>query len=148
MPLRRLPETPLPAPAGPLPGTDPSQPAAPSSASPPSALAEPQASLPTAPIEAPTPSQLQVAARELAQAAERTERHAREILSRAMALSDQLAKSLDRGQRRTPAGGLAMLLSATLLCAASAALSTLVTLAAVHPQVSLLDLLRILWHRG
>ena len=169
MPLRRLPETPHPALALTLAGAGPTSPAEPVSASPPSALAGPQASLPTSPVEAPslspealsptlatpapslaapTAQQLQGTARELVLTAERTERHAREILSSAMALSDRLAKSLDRGERRTPAGALGMLLSATLLCAASAALSTLVTLAVLHPQVSLLDLLRIVWHRG
>lgn len=175
MPLSRLPERPHPPPAVTLTGAGPTSPAEPVSASPPSAQAGPQASLPTTPVEArrpaveapiaavePTPSiaaqarpveaptapQLQGAARELVQAAERAERQTREILSRAMALSDRLAKSLDRGERRTPAGDLAMLLCATLLCAASAALSTLVTLAVLHPQVSLLDLLRIVWHKG
>src|SRR5258708_6088954 len=122
MPLPRLPETP-PRPLSPL-----------------AAL---KAAGPAMPAAAPSPPQLQLPATDLAQAAERTERCAREILCRAMELSDQIGKRLDRTERRSAAGGLALLLSATLLCAASALLSTLVTLALVFPRVSVLDLLRL-----
>ena len=154
MPLPRFPETPLSPPSGIPPatspgkpsslGASPSSPAAPPGARPLSPLAALRVSSPAIPAAAPAPPQLQLAATELTQAAERTERCAREILCRAMELSDQLAKRLDRTERRSAAGGLAMLLSATLLCAASALLSTLVTLALVFPRVTVLDLLRLL----
>jgi hypothetical protein len=158
------PEAPPASPAGPPPPAAPSWPPATAPSAPPptapgasapltragspSALDPLKTPLAAAPSAASTLSQLQAAARELAQAAERTERSALEILSRALALSDQLAKSLEGAARHSAAGGLAMLLSATLLCAASAVLSTLVTLAALHPGITVLDLLRILLRRN
>jgi hypothetical protein len=131
MPLRRFTETP---PAATPPGESPASPPA----APPAALEDPP----------PSPIQLQAAARELAQAAERTDRSAREILARALVLTESLARSLDRTERRTAADALWLLLSAALLCAVTAVLSTLVTLTVLVPHSSVLDLLRLLWRRG
>ncbi len=147
MPMRRFPETPPPPPGAPTPSPGQSSPTAMGSASQPDDPAPPASALLIGPAAAPSSPQLQGAARELAQAAERTERSAREILSRSLALSEQLGKSLDRAERRMAMEGLGALLSGALLCASAAVLSTLVTLAAVFPRVTVLDLLRLILHR-
>jgi hypothetical protein len=103
-----------------------------------------------APEPEPTPSaaQLRSAARELAQAAERAERSAREMLGRAHTLCESLARSLEASDRRACRDTLAVLLSGLLLCAATAVLATVVTLHAVDPRWSVLRLLRTLLHGG
>ena len=142
MPLRRPPDPPPSAP----PASPP-----PASSTPADPLTEPRpATAPPSPEPepAPSPSQLRTAAQELAQAAERTERSAREILGRAHTLCESLARSLDTSDRRSARETLGVLLIAMLLSAAAAVLATLVTLSEVEPRWSVLDLLRILLHVG
>jgi conjugative relaxase-like TrwC/TraI family protein len=149
MPLRRQPTTPSEAPG------EPPEPGDPPAPHPPNPF-EPAAPPPTVPLPAPSrdpepppsPAQLRAAAQELAQAAERTERSAHEILGRAHTLCATLAKSLAASERRSARDGLSLILTGTLLCGVSALLSTLVTLAELEPHLSVLDLLRILLRAG
>ena len=165
MPLRRPPDPPpaMPpeGPAAPLqydPLGEPSDPIRPAQAAR-SGAAMPAPATPPGPAatvaaaaetEAPPPSaaQLRSAARELAQAAERTDRSAREILGRAHTLCESLARSLDSSERRTARETLGILLSCILLSAVTTVLATIVTLHELQPRWSVLELLRILVHAG
>jgi hypothetical protein len=165
MPLRRPPDPPpaMPpeGPAAPLqydPLGEPGDPARPAQAArsgaampAPAASAGPAATVAAAPeTEAPPPSaaQLRSAARELAQAAERTDRSAREILGRAHALCESLARSLDCSERRTARETLGILVSGVLLSAVTTVLAAIVILHEIQPRWSVLELLRILVHAG
>lgn len=142
MPLRRPPDPPPSAP----PASPP-----PASSTPADPLTEPRpATAPPSPEPepAPSPAQLRTAAQELAQAAERTERSAREILGRAHTLCESLARSLDASERRSARETFGVLLIALLLSAAEAVLVTLVVLSVLYPRTSVLALLRILLHAG
>ena len=108
----------------------------------------PGAPLPPAPEPPPSAAQLRTAARELAQAAERTERAAREILGRAHALSESLARSLADSRSRSARDALSVILIGALLSATAAVLATLVPLAELEPRLTVLDLLRILLRAG
>jgi hypothetical protein len=152
MPLRRPPDPPsamLPeSPAAPQQHdplgepSDPTRAAAPAPAS--------AATVPPSPETAspPSPSQLRSAARELAQAAERTDRSAREILGRAHTLCESLARSLDTSERRSARETLGILLIGMVQTAVTAVLVIVVTLHEIQPRWSVLELLRILVHAG
>ena len=165
MPLRRPPDPPpaMPpeGPAAPLqydPLGEPSDPIRPAQAArsgaampAPATPTGPAATMPAAPeTEAPPPSpaQLRSAARELAQAAERTDRSAREILGRAHTLCESLARSLHASERKSARETIAVLLTALILSGAEAVLVTLVILSVFHPRWSVFALLRILLHGG
>ena len=142
MPLRRPPDPPPSAP----PASPP-----PASSTPADPLTEPRpATAPPSPEPepAPSPSQLRTAAQELAQAAERTERSAREILGRAHTLCESLARSLDASERRSTRETFAVLLITLALSAGVTVLATLVVLSVLNPRWSVLALLRTLLHAG
>ena len=124
----------------------PAQPARPGAGLPaPASPAGSAATVATAPeTEVPPPSsaQLRSAARELAQAAERTDRSAREILGRAHILCESLARSLDTSERRTARETLGILLIGMVLLAATAVLVSVVILHEIEPRWSVLELLR------
>lgn len=148
MPLRRPPDPPTTTP-------EPSQPPPPHHREEPPDPSHPTAAVapafPTTPPEPelpPSAAQLRNAARELAQAADRTDRSAREILGRAHILCESLARSLETSDRRTFRDTLAILLSGLLLSAATAVLAAIVTLHEIAPRWSVVQLLRILLHAG
>jgi hypothetical protein len=125
----------------------------PSPPRPPAVAASGPQAAPSPPSPAPLPvppetSQFGGAARDLVLAAERAERGAREILGRAHALCETLARTLDTHERRSARDTIGLLLTAALLSAAAAVLATLVTLSALEPRRSVLDLLRVLLHAG
>jgi hypothetical protein len=151
MPLRR-PTDPLAdpnpalAPATPSTATaDPTDPGNRSQLSQLSQLSQPPP--PTAPAAEPaSPAHLRATAQDLARAAEKTDRAAREILGHAHTLCETLARTLETSERRSARDTLAVLLTGLLLCAATSILATLVTLHELQPRISLLALLRILLH--
>ncbi|HVT59659.1 MAG TPA: hypothetical protein VHR45_14815 [Thermoanaerobaculia bacterium] len=159
MPLRRAADPPHPpaAPPDPLTGRPipPTSPLAPTS---PTALASPTVgsaappppppASPAASPPRPPASDLRTAARELAQAAERTDRLAREILARAHSITVALDRSLALSVRRRRLDAASTIAIAMLLSACAAALGTLLTLAALFPRIGLSGLLRLLLHRG
>lgn len=132
MPLRRYNGPP---PAGTPAGTSPRPP-------------NPSAAQPSPP-QGPSPLELLATARNLAQSAAEAQRSARELLARALAVSENLARSVERSQRRSTVDTIFLALTGALLCIVTAFVATLVTLAAVYPQTSVPDLfLRILFHRS
>jgi hypothetical protein len=141
MPLRR-PTDPLaapnlpPAPAMRIPTTD--EPTGPTQRSQPPPTASESASL--------SPASLHATAQDLARAAEKTDRAAREILGRVQTLCETLARTLHTSERRSARDTLAVLLTGLLLCAAASVLATLVTIHEIEPRISVLGLLRILLH--
>jgi hypothetical protein len=146
MPLRRpLEPQPTPPEAGPPRPPDSPDPAL-TGAPTPAATATPAA----VPEAEPSPSaaQLRSAARELAQAVERADRSAREILGRAHTLCESLARSLDTSERRTARETLGILLIGMVQTAVTAVLVIVVTLHEIQPRWSVLELLRILVHGG
>ena len=148
MPLRR-PTDPLadpnPALAPATPSTATADPTDPGNRSQLSQLSQPPP--PTAPAAEPaSPAHLRATAQDLARAAEKTDRAAREILGRAHTLCETLARTLETSERRSAQDTLAVLLTGLLLCAATSVLATLVTLHELEPRISLLALLRILLH--
>jgi hypothetical protein len=147
------PESPaVPQPYDPLgePGdpTRPTLPERPGAALPAPASQSPGTAAPEAEAPPPSPAQLRSAARELAQAAERTDRSAREILGRAHTLCESLARSLDTSERRTARETLGILLIGMVQTAVTAVLVIVVTLHEIQPRWSVLELLRILVHGG
>ena len=156
MPLRRPPDPPsaMPheSPAAPQQHdplgepSDPTRPALPERLG--AALPSPGTAAPETEAPAPSPAQLRSAARELAQAAERTDRSAREILGRAHALCESLARSLDTSERRSARETLGILLIGMVQTAVTAVLVIVVTLHEIQPRWSVLELLRILVHGG
>jgi len=117
----------------------------PTTPQPPAAPATPG---PEAPPSLPTAAELRGAVGDLVLAADRAERSAREILGRAHALCETLARALDAHERRSARDTIGLLLTAALVAAAAAVLATLVTLSVLEPRRSVLDLLRVLLHAG